>query len=62
MKMAVFWDVAPCSLVDVYRRFRGVAASIRAPMMVKASTSEIKIEDTEDSCCILTAVRTWNLT
>jgi hypothetical protein len=22
MKTAVFWDVAPCSLVDVYRRFR----------------------------------------
>jgi hypothetical protein len=23
MKMAVFWDVAPSSLVEVYRRFRG---------------------------------------
>jgi hypothetical protein len=23
MKMAVFWFVAPCSLVEVYRRFRG---------------------------------------
>jgi hypothetical protein len=23
MKIAVFWIVAPCSLVDVYRRFRG---------------------------------------
>jgi hypothetical protein len=23
MKMAVFWVVAPCSLVDVYQRFRG---------------------------------------
>jgi hypothetical protein len=23
LKMAVFWDVAPCSLVEVYRRFRG---------------------------------------
>jgi hypothetical protein len=22
-KMAVFWDVAPCGLVEVYRRFRG---------------------------------------
>jgi hypothetical protein len=21
--MAVFWDVAPCSLVDIDRRFRG---------------------------------------
>jgi hypothetical protein len=23
MKMAVFWVVAPCSLLEVYRRFRG---------------------------------------
>jgi hypothetical protein len=23
MKMIVFWDVGPCSLVEVYRRFRG---------------------------------------
>jgi hypothetical protein len=23
MKMTVFWDVAPCSLVEDYRRFRG---------------------------------------
>jgi hypothetical protein len=23
MKMAVFWVVAPCSLVEVYRRFKG---------------------------------------
>jgi hypothetical protein len=23
MKITVFWDVAPCSLVEVYRYFRG---------------------------------------
>jgi hypothetical protein len=23
MKIAVFWVVAPCSLVEVYQRFRG---------------------------------------
>jgi hypothetical protein len=23
--MAVFWDVAGCSLLEVYRRFRGVS-------------------------------------
>jgi hypothetical protein len=23
MKVTVFWDVTPCSLVEVYRRFRG---------------------------------------
>jgi hypothetical protein len=26
-KMAVFWDVAPCSLVEVYRRFGGACCS-----------------------------------
>jgi hypothetical protein len=25
MKMAVFWAVAPCSLVEVYRRFTGAS-------------------------------------
>jgi hypothetical protein len=33
MKMAVFWVVAPCSLVEVYRRFRAL-------MMEAAGTSE----------------------
>jgi hypothetical protein len=23
MKMTIFWDVVPCSLLEVYRRFRG---------------------------------------
>jgi hypothetical protein len=23
MKMTIFWDVVPCSLVEVYRHFRG---------------------------------------
>jgi hypothetical protein len=40
MKMAVFWDVAPCSLVEVYRRFRGPCSIIRALMMEAATTSE----------------------
>jgi hypothetical protein len=26
-KMAVFWDDAPCSLVEVYRRFRDAESS-----------------------------------
>jgi hypothetical protein len=38
MKMVVFWVIAPCSLVEVYRRFRG-ACSI-ALMMEAASTFE----------------------
>jgi hypothetical protein len=39
MKMAVFWVVAPCSLVEVCRRFRGAAASIiRAKRSLRANT------------------------
>jgi hypothetical protein len=37
MKMAVFWVVAPCSLVDVYRRFRS------AMMMEAASAFEMSV-------------------
>jgi hypothetical protein len=39
--MAVFWVVALCSLVEVYRRFRD-AMSI-ALMMEAASTSEMSV-------------------
>jgi hypothetical protein len=28
MKMTVFWDVAPCNLVEVYQRLEVIAASI----------------------------------
>jgi hypothetical protein len=48
LKMAVFWVVAPCSLVEIYRRFRdacclynqGDQASIIALITEGASTSE----------------------
>jgi hypothetical protein len=33
--MVVFWDVAPCSLVEIDRRFRAIALTIEA-----VSTSE----------------------
>jgi hypothetical protein len=39
MKMAVFWVVEPCSLVEVYRRYRGAIALI----MEAASTSETSL-------------------
>jgi hypothetical protein len=41
-KMAVFWVVVPCSLVEVYQRFRGPCCSheIIALMMEAARTSE----------------------
>jgi hypothetical protein len=30
-KLTVFWDVAPCSLVDIYRRFRGACCPHPSP-------------------------------
>jgi hypothetical protein len=44
MKITVFWDAVPCSLVKIYRRFRGACClHHQAPialMMEAASTSE----------------------
>jgi hypothetical protein len=34
MKMIVFWDVAPCNLAEVYRRFKAITLRMEA-----ASTS-----------------------
>jgi hypothetical protein len=34
MKMVVFWVVAPCSLVEDYRRFRGATSIIRAIILI----------------------------
>jgi hypothetical protein len=41
--LAVFWDVAPCSLVDIDRRFRGDYRLLIAPMMEEVRTSETSV-------------------
>jgi hypothetical protein len=47
MKTAVFWIVAPCNLVEVYRRFRDAclkaARAMIALMMEAASTSKTSV-------------------
>jgi hypothetical protein len=46
MKMAVFWIVAQCSLVEVYRRLKGACClsySLIALMMEAASISESSV-------------------
>jgi hypothetical protein len=40
MKMTVFWEVAPCSLVEIELHFRGAYASIITLMMEAVSTFE----------------------
>jgi hypothetical protein len=50
--MTVFWDVVPCSLVEVYRRLRGPAASIiraMALMMKAVSTAWRHIPEDKSS-------------
>jgi hypothetical protein len=39
-KMAVFWVVAPCSLVEGYRRFKNACCLLIALMLEAARTSE----------------------
>jgi hypothetical protein len=41
--MTVFWDAAPCSLVEIYRRFVFTASIIFALMMETVSTSETSV-------------------
>jgi hypothetical protein len=62
-KMAVFWVVMPCSLVEVYQRFRAMILMIEA-----VSTSETLVNFYQTTrCCsqktaifILAAVTTSN--
>jgi hypothetical protein len=43
MKFRHFWDVAPCSRVEVDRRFRGASASIIRAVMEAVRTSETSV-------------------
>jgi hypothetical protein len=51
--MAVFWVSAPCSLVEVYRRFRGASClhQLIVLMMEAASTSETLINFCQTARC-----------
>jgi hypothetical protein len=47
MKMAVFCDITPCRLVEVYRRFRDACCFGIAPIMETASTSKTSVNFTD---------------
>jgi hypothetical protein len=54
MKMAVFWVVAPCSLVEVYERFGGTCCLHHqgdALMMEAARTSETLVNFYQTTRC-----------
>jgi hypothetical protein len=41
--MKTFWDVAPCSVVEIGRRFRGVYCLNQGLMIDVVSTSETSV-------------------
>jgi hypothetical protein len=53
MKMAVFWVVEPCSLVEVYQRFRGPCCLHQgiALMMEAARTCETLVNLYQTTQC-----------
>jgi hypothetical protein len=62
LKITVFWDVAPCSMVEVYQHFRGASITL---IMEVASTSETSVNFYQTTQCsipeavfILATVRT----
>jgi hypothetical protein len=71
IKMTVFWDVAPCSLVEVYRRFTS-AYCLHHKSLIVLMMEAISISETSTRlhCAtsqkivifLLAAVRTWKLT
>jgi hypothetical protein len=59
VKIAVFWVVAPCSLVEVYQRFRGPCCLHHPPSSSHPTTLHGATTQ-KTAIFILTAVRTSN--
>jgi hypothetical protein len=51
MKMAVFWNFAPCRLLEVYRRFRSACCLHYHSDVVAASTSETSVKVYQTTRC-----------
>jgi hypothetical protein len=47
--MAVFWVVAPCSLIEVYRRFRGACCLHQGDALMMEAASAARRNNPEDS-------------
>jgi hypothetical protein len=67
IKMAVFWDVAPCSLVDIDRRFRDAYClpwwwRHWAPLKCRWVSTRLHVVTSQKSAVFIrSTVRTWNL-
>jgi hypothetical protein len=51
MKLAVFWVVSPCSLVEVYKHFRGACCLVIVLMMEALSTFGILVNFYQTTWC-----------
>jgi hypothetical protein len=49
MKMTVFWDVAPCSLIEIDRRFKGVYFKQQAPLSLFLPNDEAQHPKSQSS-------------
>jgi hypothetical protein len=66
-KMAVFWVLSPCCLVQFYRRFRSACCSSpwwqQTPLKRRQTSTRLHGATTHKTAIfIFAAVRTWNLT
>jgi hypothetical protein len=59
MKMAVFWVVAPCSLVEVYRRFRGACCFHYTALQPRRQPSSLMVSfrGEYETVCLLVCPR-----
>jgi hypothetical protein len=66
MKMAVFWDVTPCRLVDIDRHFRGTYChnhqGVTLIAVKRRSSRPHGATSQKTAISIVVAVRTSNLT
>jgi hypothetical protein len=58
-KMAVFWVVAPCSMVEIYQRFREPSASIIRATTQKTAIQVLIVPLISDLCFRGRSVRTF---
>jgi hypothetical protein len=63
--MTIFWDVAPCSRVEIYRRLRGAIFLMMEAVSISETSEnfcQTARRNTPEVIFILAAVESWNLT
>jgi hypothetical protein len=60
VKLTLLWDVAPCSLIGIYRRFRGAFCLYRQGYEWMWDETSVSFYETTQRNTLPTDVRTWN--